>query len=89
MKRTRSITAIVLAALTAYAILNLISVRSDIADAIAMSEELKNEINIVEANNQRLKQMIAESDSDEARETIARERLGLVKPGDMVFVDTH
>lgn len=89
MKRTRSITAIVLAALTAYAILNLISVRSDIADAIAMSEELKNEINIVEANNLKLKQMIAESDSDEARETIARERLGLVKPGDMVFVDTH
>lgn len=89
MKRTRSITAIVLAALTAYAILNLISVRSDIADAIAMSEELKNEINIVEANNLKLKQMIAESDSDEARETIARERLGLVKPGDIVFADIN
>lgn len=89
MKRTRSITAIVLAALTAYAILNLISVRSDIADAIAMSEELRNEINIVEANNRLLKQMIAESESDEAVEKIARERLGLVKPGDMVFVDTH
>jgi len=89
MKRARSITAIVLASLTVYAILNLISVRSDIADAIAMSEELRNEINIVEANNLKLKQMIAESDSDEARETIARERLGLVKPGDMVFVDMH
>ena len=87
MKRARSITAIVLASLTVYAILNLISVRSDIADAIAMSEELRNEINIVEANNLKLKQMIAESDSDEAVEKIARERLGLVKPGDMVFVD--
>ena len=87
MKRTRSITAIVLASLTVYAILNLISVRSDIADAIAISEELRNEINIVEANNRLLKQMIADSESDEAAERIARERLGLVKPGDMVFVD--
>lgn len=87
MKRARSITAIVLASLTVYAILNLIRVRSDIVDAIAMSEELRNEINIVEANNRLLKQMIAESESDEAVEKIARERLGLVKPGDMVFVD--
>lgn len=87
MKRTRSITAIVLVSLTVYATLNLIRVRSDIADAIAISEELRNEINIVEANNRLLKQMIADSESDEAAERIARERLGLVKPGDIVFVD--
>lgn len=87
MKKTRWMAAIVLTVLTAYAILNLISVGEAVAEAIKVSEELRNEINIAEANGQRLKQMIAESDSDEAVERIARERLGLVKPGDIVFID--
>lgn len=87
MKKTRWMAAIVLTVLTAYAILNLISVGEAVAEAIKVSEELRNEINMAEANGQRLKQMIAESDSDEAVERIARERLGLVKPGDIVFID--
>lgn len=87
MKKTRWMAAMVLTVLTAYAILNLISVGEAVAEAIKVSEELRNEINIAEANGQRLKQMIAESDSDEAVERIARERLGLVKPGDIVFID--
>lgn len=87
MRKTRWMAAIVLTVLTAYAILNLISVGEAVAEAIKVSEELRNEINIAEANGQRLKQMIAESDSDEAVERIARERLGLVKPGDIVFID--
>ncbi|MFP4198214.1 MAG: FtsB family cell division protein [Halanaerobium sp.] len=49
-------------------------------------EEIKAEIAEAEAENQRLEEQLEDSSSHEYIEEVAREKLGLVKPGEKMFI---
>lgn len=54
-----------------------------------VQEQKAQEINSVIEDNEKLKQMIKTSNSDEYIERMAREQLGLVKPGEKIYIDTN
>lgn len=89
MKKSRGITALILTVLTVYAILALMRARSDLRDANEMTAQLQVEIEAVSAENEELMRRIESSGSDSAIERIARERLGLVMPDEIVFTDIN
>ncbi|MFW6001477.1 MAG: FtsB family cell division protein [Halanaerobium sp.] len=49
-------------------------------------EEIESQIARAEAENEELKEQIDNTSSDEYIEEIAREKLGLVKPGEKMFI---
>ncbi|RAK05125.1 cell division protein FtsB [Halanaerobium saccharolyticum] len=49
-------------------------------------EEIEAQIAKAEAENEKLKKQLANSDSNEYIEEVAREKLGLVKPGEKMFI---
>ena len=49
-------------------------------------DSLENEIQLAEKENQELKDYLANIEDDEYVEKIAREKLGLVKPGEMLII---
>ncbi|MEC9489419.1 MAG: septum formation initiator family protein [Halanaerobiales bacterium] len=49
-------------------------------------EKVKTKIAQAEAENEKLKRQLANSDSNEYIEKVAREKLGLVKPGEKMFI---
>ena len=69
---------IVLIALTLYAC----------ASVAAVGGELRAELEEQTADNTALREMLEAGLSDEELERLARERLGLVKPGDKIFYFT-
>ena len=54
-----------------------------------VKEQKIQEVNNVVQDNEKLKQMIKTSNSDAYIERMAREQLGLVKPGEKVYIDTN
>lgn len=89
MKKSRGITALILTVLTVYATLALVRARSDLRDAGEMTARLQVEIEAVSAENEELMRRIESSGSDSAIESIARERLGLVMPDEIIFTDIN
>ena len=73
--------------LIAYATITLISLRSQIADKNAEAAALTSSITAVEQKNGKLEEAIANADSDEGVTAIAREKLGMVSNGEIVFKD--
>ena len=69
-----------------YGTLSLITTLDSLNDAENMNDVLKTEIEQLQKDNRDLSYLISEADSDSAKEALARERLGLVKPGEIVFV---
>lgn len=52
-----------------------------------INSEIRTEIRSAEEERERLVALISESDSDKSREALARKRLGLVKPGEIIFTN--
>lgn len=73
----------------AYGAFSLIGVLDQLKEAESISSELKAEIAAVQEENSNIICLISNSDSDSEKEKLARERLGLVKPGEIVFVNKH
>ena len=88
VKKASAITKIVIVALIVYAIVSLISVKSKTAEAIREKAQLQQQVNQVAEANAELKYGIDHSTDDQTIEDIAREKLGLVKPGEVIFYDT-
>lgn len=88
LKKTSAITKIVILALIVYAVVSLISVKSRTAEARQEKQALQQKVTQISEANAELQYGIDHSTDDQTIEDIAREKLGLVKPGEVIFYDT-
>ena len=88
MKKASAITKIVILALIVYAVVSLISVKSRTAEARQEKQALQQKVTQISEANAELQYGIDHSTDDQTIEDIAREKLGLVKPGEVIFYDT-
>lgn len=78
---------LVILVLVVYATVTLVSLQSQIANKREEIAELEKSIAAAEQERLRLEDAIANMDTDEGVEEIARSKLGLVSPGEIVFQD--
>lgn len=76
---------IVLPALLLYSAACLASARRELSAAEAIEKSLRGELEAVERDNRVLSRRLESGRSAEELEALARERLGLVLPGDRIF----
>ena len=79
-KKASIFTKLVIAALMVYALISLVVVHQRAA--------LQQQVSEMTQSNAELQYQIDHSDDDDMRESVAREKLGLVKPGEKIFYDT-
>ena len=79
---------IVLISLTLYACASVAAVGGELRAAEAVQQELRAGLEEQSADNAALREKLEAGLSDAELERLARERLGLVKPGDKVFYFT-
>ena len=84
--RSKSIVMILLAAYLAY---SLTAQYITIRNARAQEARIQAQIEEIKKENEKLKDEIERMRSDEYIERIARERLGLIKFGEVMFVDVN
>lgn len=82
-KSTAALIAVIIPIVLIYASISLISAMQQLHEAEQMQLSLLREIEEVEAENAGLLTKISDAD----REAAARERLGLVEPGEIIFFD--
>lgn len=85
MNTKERILRIVAVALLAYSLWSFASVQLELRRAEKEYERLEAELASLERENAELTEKTAHSRDDDAIEQIARERLGLVMPGEIVF----
>lgn len=88
-KKASIFTKVVVIALIAYATVSLISLRSQIQNAEARQESLQQQVDAVSAENAAKEYDIANIDDPETIESIARNKLGLVRPDEIIFYDVN
>ena len=81
------ITKIVVLAVFCYLVTTTLSLQNDIAAYRDMRDVLQLQVSTLQMGNEALRLDIASSDDPEHQESIARDRLGLVMPGEKVFID--
>ena len=87
LKRASIFTKIVILALAVYAVISLFNLQGKVNEALAEKSRLENEVKQLSQINAELEYEIAHSDDDSTIEDIARDKLGLVKPGEKIFYD--
>ena len=87
VKRASLITKIVIAAIMLYAGVTLISLKVQVAEARTQRDELHSQVSSATQTNTELQYAIDHSTDAETIEDIARNKLGLVKPGEKIFYD--
>lgn len=87
LKRASIITKIVIMALVLYAGISLLGTKAKISQAVTEREDLRAEVTEVTQKNAELEYEIEHSEDEETYESIARNKLGLVKPGEKIFYD--
>lgn len=80
---------IVIAALIIYAAVSLVGLNSEISDAEASRLEAKEQADEMVRRNAELQYEIDHSTDPEIIEGIARDKLGLVLPGEKIFYDLN
>jgi len=78
---------IVIAALIVYACVSLIQMKGKLAEAVSVEKQLQQERTELEKENAALEYAVENADDPGVIEDVARDKLGLVKPGDRIFVD--
>lgn len=86
-KKAGIITKIVIVALLVYAAVSLVTVRSRTAALNAQTEQLQQQVTDMTQSNAELEYKIDHSEDADTIEEIARDKLGLVKPGEKIFYD--
>lgn len=79
----------VVAALLIYAALSLAETMDSLNDAMEMTELLNREICEKQSETDELEELLCECGSDEFIKRTARERLGLVEPGEIIYIDNY
>jgi len=82
-------TRVVIAAMIIYAVVNIISVRSQLLRAETYRLELAAQAAQLREENRLLEQGIEQAEDAAVIERIARSRLGLVRPGEKIFCDAN
>ncbi len=87
MKRKKAgiFTKIIILALLVYAVVSLVSLRSQIEAAQTEQQLLQQEIDNLASSNAEMRYDIENSDSDSVKEDIARDKLDLVLPDEQIF----
>ena len=86
-KRASLITKIVILAIILYAGISLVSLKVQVSDAREKRDELQGKVDNVLQTNTELQYAVDHSTDPETKEDIARNKLGLVKPGEKIFYD--
>lgn len=87
LRKTGIFTKIVIIALAAYATVSLLTLKEKIAEAEDYHAALEDEVSSTEQENAGLRYEIEHSTDDSTIEAIARDKLGLVMPGEKIFYD--
>lgn len=87
MKRTSTLVGIVLTALAVYAILSLISVQRNLKDAMELTAQLQADITAVQTENSGLEKKTQALENGEGTEELAKQRLRLIRPDEIIFTD--
>ena len=86
-KRSSLLTKILVLVLVVYATVTLVSLESQVAEMNAEAESLQGSIEAARQENLRLEQAIDTLDTDEGVVDAARQKLGWVSEGEIVFRD--
>ena len=86
-KRSSIVTKIVILAIIVYAGISLVSLKVQVSGAREKRDTLQGQVDTVLQNNTELQYQIDHSTDSETIEDIARDKLGLVKPGEKIFYD--
>lgn len=86
-KKAGIITKIVIAALLVYAVVSLVTVRSKTSALNTQTQQLQQQVTDMTQSNAELEYKIEHSEDADTIEEIARDKLGLVKPGEKIFYD--
>lgn len=73
--------------LAVYAILNLISLKRDLADAMEQTSALRTEIEQAQAEGAYLEKQMRDIDTDDGIESLAEHRLRLIGADEKIFRD--
>lgn len=84
---TRKITGVILTALIIYATILMLTARTELLRAQEQTEKLRKELTEQVRENEKLTKGIAGLHDEDTLESMARERLGLVYPNEIIFVD--
>ncbi|HHU22893.1 MAG TPA: septum formation initiator family protein [Clostridiales bacterium] len=87
LKRAGIITKVAILALAVYAVISLISLNAQVAEARKVREETQAEVEKLTQSNAELEYEISHGDDPKTIEDIARDKLGLVMPGEKIFYD--
>ena len=79
---------LVIAVLMVYALISLFVVHRQTRQLQDRAATLQQQVSEMTQANAELQYQIDHSDDDDMRESVAREKLGLVKPGEKIFYDT-
>ena len=86
-KRSSLLTKILILVLVVYATVTLVSLESQVAEKTAEAAALEHSIDAAKQENLRLEQAIDTLDTDEGVVAAARQMLGWVTEGEIVFYD--
>lgn len=86
-KRSSLLTKILILVLVVYATVTLVSLQSQVTEKEAEAQALQSDITAAKQENLRLEQAIEALDTDEGVEAVARQKLGLVSKGEVVYYD--
>ena len=86
-KRSSLLTKVLILVLVAYATVTLVSLESQVAEKNAEAAALEHSIDAAKQENLRLEQAIDTLDTDEGVVAAARQKLGWVTEGEIVFYD--
>lgn len=89
-KRTKKagfLTKLILMALLIYAGLSLYRIQDQIQSAKLQQQEISTQVAALQQKNAALAADIADSDNPEKLQEVARDKLGMVMPGEKVFYD--
>ncbi|MDR0446395.1 MAG: septum formation initiator family protein [Oscillospiraceae bacterium] len=87
MKRAGIIATILVFAAIAFLVWRLLDLRGDIAEANHRRSEMRSESAALEMENDEMQRRLDRREDDEIIAEIARENLGLIKPGEQVYYD--
>ena len=86
--KTNLLTKLLLLALAVYAVITLVSLQSQVRAKKAEAAALEEKVMYAEQERLQLEEDLENIDSDEGIVKIARERLGMVAEGEIVFFDS-
>ena len=87
LRRADILTLLVILALLVYAGVRLVLMQQRLDDAEKTAGELQSEVEELEKSNAALEYAVENADDPAVLEGVARDKLGLVKPDDRVFID--